>query len=209
MSAVGQAPGWYPRRSTQRSNARRCQATALPKSQVPDDVQTQPLLRYRAPFKTLRRVSGELRGRLRRDQETDLPQSSEPLNLLIVDDEKSICLSLKEYFSLTGYEVDTAADVEDAERLIDAGHYELLIQDIRMGVTEDFGGLEIIKFARAHRPNMRIVVLTAHGTRELENQARGLGVDAFLRKPQPLSLLAQVVRTLIGSRQPAADPQLP
>jgi len=115
-----------------------------------------------------------------------------------VDDEKSICLSLKEYFSHTGYAVDTAADVEDAERLIDTGHYELLIQDIRMGVTEDFSGLQIIKFARTHRPGMRIVVLTAHGSGEVENEARVLAVDAFLRKPQPLARLAEVVRGLIA-----------
>ena len=126
-----------------------------------------------------------------------------------MDDEKSICLSLKEYFSLTGYAVDTAADVEDAERLIDAGRYELLIQDIRMGVKEDFGGFQIIKFARAHRPKMRIVVLTAHGTREVENEARTLGVDAFLRKPQSLARLAEVVRGLIASQQPITNPPLP
>jgi DNA-binding NtrC family response regulator len=171
-------------------------------------VHRQTPLRYRAPFKTLKRVSGRLRGRLRRHQETDLPESSEPLNLLIVDDEKSICLSLKEYFSLTGYAVDTAAEVEDAERLIDAGDYEVLIQDIRMGVKEDFGGLEIIKFARAHRPRMRIVVLTAHGTHEVENQARVLGVDAFLRKPQPLARLAEVVGGLIAPHQPTIRPHL-
>ena len=165
-------------------------------------------LRYRAPFKTLKRVSGQLRGRLRGDHETNLPESAEPLNLLIVDDEKSICLSLKEYFSLTGYAVDTAADVEDAERLIDAGRYELLIQDIRMGVKEDFGGLQIIKFARAHRPKMLIVVLTAHGTHEVENEARTLGVDAFLRKPQSLARLAEVVRGLIASHQPITNPPL-
>lgn len=178
-----------------------------PKTDHPTTVHTPRPLRYRAPFKILRRVSGQLRGRLRRDQ-TDLPETSEPLSLLIVDDEKSICLSLKDYFSHTGYAVDTAADVEDAERLIDTGHYELLIQDIRMRSTKDLGGIQVIKFARTHRPAMRIVVLTAHGTQEVENEARVLGVDAFLSKPQPLSQLAQVVRTLVGSRQPPGDPQL-
>lgn len=77
-----------------------------------------------------------------------------------------------------------------------------------MGVKEDFGGLQIIKFARKHRPNMPIVVLTAHGTHDVEEQARGLGVDAFLRKPQPLARLAEVVRGLIAPLQPGMRPQL-
>jgi DNA-binding response OmpR family regulator len=118
---------------------------------------------------------------------------------LIVDDEESICFSMKDYFSHSGFTVDTALDIDEAERLIDAGHYEVLIQDIRMGVRRDFTGMEVIKFARTHRPNMRIVVLTAHGSREVENEARDLGVDAFLRKPQPLSQVAQVVRGLVES----------
>ena len=162
---------------------------------------------YRTPIKTLKRVSGQLRELLRRHHATNIPESSERHNLLIVDDEESICFSLKEYFSHTGFAVDTALDIQDAERLIDEGKYEVLIQDIRMGISRDFTGMEVIKFARTHRPEMRIVVLTAHGTREVENEARLLGVDAFLRKPQPLSQLAQVVQNLIESprRTPASQ----
>ena len=77
-----------------------------------------------------------------------------------------------------------------------------------MGLTKHRGGIQVIKFARTHRPDMRIVVLTAHGTREVENEARVLGVDAFLRKPQPLARLAEVVRGLIPPLHPTADPQL-
>ena len=113
---------------------------------------------------------------------------------------------MKDYFSHSGFAVDTAIDIDEAERLIDAGNYEVLIQDIRMGIKRDFAGMEVIKFARTHRPDMRIVVLTAHGTREIENEARDLGVDAFLRKPQPLSQVAHVVRDLVQSqRQGASD----
>ena len=169
-------------------------------------MQTQHLLLYRTPIKTLRRVSGQLRELLRRHHHaTDIPESLAPPNLLIVDDEESICFSMKEYFSHTGFAVDTALDIDEAERLIDAGHYEVLIQDIRMGIKRDFTGMEVIKFARTHRPDMRIVVLTAHGTREVEHEARDLGVDAFLRKPQPLSQVAQVVRDLVQSRRQRAS----
>ena len=169
-------------------------------------MQTERLSLYRTPIKTLRRVSGQLRELLRRHHHaTDIPEPSEPPNLLIVDDEESICFSMKEYFSHTGFAVDTAVDIEDAERLIGDGKYAVLIQDIRMGISRDFGGMEVIKFARTHRPEMGIVVLTAHGSREIENEARVLGVDAFLRKPQPLSQIAQVVQSLIESRRRTAS----
>jgi len=47
--------------------------------------------------------------------------ASEEINmprLLVVDDEESICFSMSEYFSLQGYKVDTAQELEEAERLI-------------------------------------------------------------------------------------------
>jgi len=43
------------------------------------------------------------------------------------------------------------------------------------------------------------VVLTSYGSPEIEAEARTAGADAFLRKPKPLSQVAQVVQGLIES----------
>jgi DNA-binding response OmpR family regulator len=152
---------------------------------------------YRKPFRALRRVSGQLlRDLLGSPPEASTSDSVKP-HILIVDDEESICFSMKDYFSRGGFVVDTARDVDEAERLIELGEYSALIQDLRMGITEGPNGLEVIRFARRRHPSMGIVVLTAHGSPQAENEARLHGADAFLRKPQPLSQVAQVVRGLI------------
>lgn len=106
---------------------------------------------------------------------------------------------MKEYFDHTGFVVDTACDIDEAERLIMTGEYTVLIQDLRMGTLKGLSGLEVIKFARRHNPDIGIIVLTAHGSQEAAKKARTEGADAFLRKPQPLSQVAQVVRGLIES----------
>lgn len=164
---------------------------------LPTNVQPQRFS-YRTPFRTLKRVSGQLRELLRRTHEAPVSEPNKP-HLLIVDDEESICFSMKDYFSGSGFVVDTAQEIEEAEQLLTKGDYAVLIQDLRMGITKRPTGLEVIKFARAHRPEMRIIVLTAHSSYEAETEARTQGVDAFLRKPQPLSQVAQVVRGLIES----------
>ena len=41
------------------------------------------------------------------------------LRLLVVDGEESICFSMKEYFTLHGYRVDTAQELGEAERLVE------------------------------------------------------------------------------------------
>src|SRR5258705_7461415 len=84
--------------------------------------------------------------------------------LLIVDDEESICFSMSEYFSLHGYRVDTAREKEEAERLIGSTTYQVIIQDLRLGITRDPDGLDIIKLAHTNHPETRIIVLTAYGS---------------------------------------------
>ena len=119
--------------------------------------------------------------------------------LLVVDDEEAICFSMSEYFSLHGYKVDTACEMEEAEKLLDASEYKVVIQDLRLSLTNNSDGLEMIRTIREHNPKARIVVLTAYGSAEVEDEARRCGVDAFLRKPKPLSQVAQVVQGLIES----------
>ena len=117
--------------------------------------------------------------------------------LLVVDDEESICFSMSEYFSLHGFKVDTARDLEEAEELIETTQYEVVIQDLRLGMTRKPDGLDVIRRIQERNPFTRIIVLTAYGSTEMEDEARRCGADAFLRKPKPLSQVAQVIQGLI------------
>ncbi|MFN2530040.1 MAG: response regulator [Pyrinomonadaceae bacterium] len=119
--------------------------------------------------------------------------------LLVVDDEESICFSMSEYFSLQGYKVDTAREPDEAEKLIKSANYKVVIQDLRLSTARNPDGLEMIKMIRGHNALTRIIVLTAYGSAEMEDEARRCGADAFLRKPKPLSQVAQVVQGLIES----------
>jgi DNA-binding NtrC family response regulator len=130
-----------------------------------------------------------------RDETRETPKP----RLLVVDDEESICFSMSEYFSLQGYKVDTACEVEEAEKLIGAVNYKVVIQDLRLSMTSNRDGLDMIRMIRQNNPQTRIIVLTAYGSTEIEDEARRCGADAFLKKPKPLSQVAQVVQGLIES----------
>ena len=156
-------------------------------------------------FGTLKKVSGRLRQMWLGKDERSAAELAMP-RLLVVDDEESICFSMSEYFSLHGYKVDTACELEEAERLIGATNYKVVIQDLRLTMTNNQDGLEMIRLIREHNPQTRIVVLTAYGSAEIEDEARRCGADAFLRKPKPLSQVAQVIQGLIESPSRAARP---
>jgi DNA-binding NtrC family response regulator len=157
----------------------------------------------------LKTVSGRLKELFRGREQTTVKDRVDPglRNLLVVDDEESICFSMSEYFSQHGYRVDTAREMEEAEGLIKTTDYEVIIQDLRLGVARQPDGLEIIKLVHKRNPDTRIVVLTSYGSPEVEAEARRAGADAFLQKPKPLSQVAQVVQGLIESpRSRAAQP---
>jgi DNA-binding NtrC family response regulator len=116
--------------------------------------------------------------------------------ILVVDDEEDILLAIHEYFIPLKYEVDCARELEEAEALLAHVRYALLIADLRLSGIHSNEGLELIRFARERSPWTRIVVLTGYGSVEMETEAVGRGVDAFLQKPMPLADLAEIAAAL-------------
>src|SRR5215510_1701538 len=127
-------------------------------------------------FGKLRKVSGKLR-QMWVGREAPSSREVQMPRLLVVDDEESICFSMREYFSLHGFKVDTAREMEEAEKLIEGTEYKVVIQDLRLGTNRNPDGLDMIKLIRDQNPQTRIVVLTAYGSVEMEDEARRCGAD--------------------------------
>jgi len=106
------------------------------------------------------------------------------LRLLVVDCEESIRFSLKEYFTLQRYMVDTAGDLEEAERLFETKPYDVVLQDLLFGITRNVDGLDFIKFIRGLVADTRIIVLTASSPPEAEETALRCGADAFFAQTE-------------------------
>lgn len=121
-------------------------------------------------------------------------------NILIVDDEESLLLAMMEYFTSHGFAVDCSRDFRAAEALLTANPYAAIITDLQLAGLDDKPGLDLITLARKKWPGIRIILLTAYASSQIEAEARRLGVDAFLHKPRPLSELEQTVCDLLASR---------
>jgi DNA-binding response OmpR family regulator len=119
------------------------------------------------------------------------------LRLLIVDDEESICFAMSEYFTIKGFKVDCANDLEGAETLLATHNYSAIIADLRLAGVGNIGGMEVVRRAHEKSPAVPIIILTAYGSPEVEADVRREHVDAFLHKPQPLRHVAQIVSNLI------------
>jgi DNA-binding response OmpR family regulator len=144
------------------------------------------------------------------------PPPREP-RLLIVDDEPAILFAMADYLSRSGFAVDRARSLEEAERRLAASPFDLVIADLRLGAAEPRGGLEVLRLVRACQPSARTILLTAYGSAEVEAELARIGASRLLSKPLSLARIVQEVENLLGSQGPASgrairepdDPTLP
>jgi len=79
--------------------------------------------------------------------------------------------------------------------------YVGLIADLRLLGSDSREGLEVIAAARERSRDIRIILLSAFASPELELEARLRGADAILRKPRPLSEVASCLVGLLEGRR--------
>jgi two-component system, OmpR family, response regulator MprA len=119
------------------------------------------------------------------------------MRILVVDDERAVRESLRRALELEGYEVDLAADGEEALARLesqDAGEPDALVLDVLMPGLD---GLEVCRTLRRNGSELPILMLTARA--EVENRVEGLdaGADDYLTKPFALEELLARLRALL------------
>ncbi len=118
--------------------------------------------------------------------------------ILVVDDEEFIRFALSEYFAVLGYQVDVAAEWEEAEALLAARRYGLVISDLRLSGFGGTEGLEIVRSIHQRWPHTRVILLTGYGSGEVKSEAKRRGVDVFLEKPMALPEIARIADAMLA-----------
>ncbi len=102
------------------------------------------------------------------------------MRILLVDDDSSVRRVLQFKLQKQGYEVETAADGETALTLLQTQAFDLLLSDIRMPKMD---GIELLEQAKQIKPELKVVLITAHATVSQAVQAVKLGAFNYLTKP--------------------------
>lgn len=114
--------------------------------------------------------------------------------ILVADDEASIRELLQKTLALADYDVDVAHDGRAAIDRLRAGHYDLLITDLKMPGLD---GLTVIREARRYRTDLPIIIITGFSTEASAIEAINLGVSGYLTKPFRIpKVLATAARAL-------------
>ncbi len=114
--------------------------------------------------------------------------------ILIVEDEPSMRMGLKDNLEFEGYEVDAAEEGEAALSMIRANEYKLVLLDVML---PKLSGFDVCKTVRKEGNNTPIILLTAKGEEIDKVLGLELGADDYVTKPFSLrELLARIKAVL-------------
>ncbi len=117
---------------------------------------------------------------MRNDKSLNSIKNFNCMDILIVDDEKSIRLTTSLALESEGHYVETAEDGTLAMSRIKEENFDLIFLDLRLG---DEDGLEILQKIVTTKPRQLVTIFTAHASISTAVKATQLGAFDYLEKP--------------------------
>jgi DNA-binding NtrC family response regulator len=102
------------------------------------------------------------------------------LNLLIVDDERSIREACREVAQSLGFSAFVSESAEHAYRTLETQPFDAVLLDLRLPGS---GGLDVLRRIKERRPEAVVVVVTGYGTVQSAVQAMKNGAYDYVTKP--------------------------
>jgi len=127
------------------------------------------------------------------------------MRILVADDEIHIRTLLKITLEMVGYEVDVAADGQEALERIEVQIPDLILLDIKMPRLNGWQVCEKLKSDEKTR-NIPIIMVTAFGQKEAKQRSFDLGADEFISKPFETPALLDTVKKLVERSVPPPSP---
>ena len=118
--------------------------------------------------------------------------------ILVVDDELTVCKSIRQVLIREDCDVDMAQSGEEALRKEAVEPYDVMIVDLMM---PGLSGLDLLTMLKARNPKARIIMVTGYPTMKNTLQAMQLGAMDFLPKP----FLPTTLRNLVAAALEAGN----
>ena len=115
---------------------------------------------------------------------------SEPLKVLLLDDEPIVGKRLKPALTKIGCEVEVFEDSRKALERIDQTDFDIVITDIRM---DEVDGIEVLEHVQRKSPRTRVIMITGYAMMSLAKKAMEKGAFDFIAKPFKPDDLRRVV----------------
>ena len=124
---------------------------------------------------------------------------SDPIRVMLADDHTLVRAGIRRILETVPglVVVGEAADGRSAIDLVRRETADLLVLDLKMGETD---GIEVLRVAKAEKPDLKVLVLTMHEAREYVARAMHEGADAYLLKDSAAQDLVAAIEAVVAGR---------
>ncbi len=114
-------------------------------------------------------------------------------HILLIDDEEAFVTTLAERMELRGLSPRVALNGQDGLRLLQESVPDIVILDLRMpGIS----GTEVLQEIKRQHPQLPVIILSGHGSKEDLENCMALGAADCLRKPLEIRVLLDKIQML-------------
>lgn len=113
------------------------------------------------------------------------------IKVLLVDDEQKFVETLSERLQMRDLQNETVYDGEQALEFVDDKEPDVMVLDLKMPGID---GMEVLRRVTRKFPNMKVIILTGHGTDRDEDESRRIGVFDYLKKPVDIEVLVSRIK---------------
>jgi len=115
----------------------------------------------------------------------------EKFKVLLVDDEEEFVQSLAERLSMRELGSDTAHNGEQALSFVSRQEPDVMVLDLKMPGID---GMEVLRQVKKAYPAIQVIMLTGHGNKQHEDEARRLGAFDYMEKPVDIDMLVSSLK---------------
>ena len=100
--------------------------------------------------------------------------------ILIIDDDREICLLLRKYLTKKGFETHEADSGKKAEKWLKQNEVDLILCDFKL---PDYNGLEMLEKVKIIRPAAKVIIITGYSDVRIAVEALKKGAFEYVTKP--------------------------
>ena len=120
-----------------------------------------------------------------------------PIKILIVDDEVKFLDAIEERLELRGFDVVTASNGQDALDVADSQKFDLALVDLKM---PGLNGQQVLEALKKQHKYLEVIILTGHGSLQSAVECTKLGAFGYLPKPYEFDKLVDTLKDAYEAR---------
>lgn len=124
--------------------------------------------------------------------------------ILVVDDDTTFCIMLKNWLGKRGFEVENAFSYKEAVKKLDKETFDLVLTDLRL---PDKDGIDLLRLIKEKTPMTQVLLMTGYADIQTAVTAMKLGAFDYVAKPViPDEILKKLQEALKLEAESAVKP---